>query len=514
GGVWTRTSGTGGVFNAGAGTFTPAVGATTSTFTYTLLGVAPCINATSLAAITINSQPDAGTDGATTICETSSATIDLFSLITGEQTGGIWTRTSGTGGVFNAGTGTFTPAIGATTSTFTYTLVGVAPCINATSLATITINSQPNAGTDGTTIVCETSSATIDLFSLITGEQTGGTWTRTSGTGGVFNAGTGTFTPAVGATTSTFNYTLVGVAPCINATSLATITINSQPNAGTDGATTICETSIAAIDLFSLITGEQTGGTWTRTSGTGGVFNAGAGTFTPAVGATTSTFTYTLVGVAPCITDISIATITVNTSPTIFTPSNYVVCDDSNNNDGFYCGFDLTSKINEITGGNPNIVVEFYETDTSTFPLPLNVDYCNIFPGTQILYIRAYTLGSPACYSTTTLNLIVNPLPLANPVITNYELCDYTTPGDNTEQFTLNTKTAEIANGQANVTVSYYASQGDATSQTNALPNLYSNTSNPQQIWINIRNNTTGCNTVSSFNLVVNPLPSVTVPDP
>jgi hypothetical protein len=44
------------------------------------------------------------------------------------------------------------------------------------------------------------------------------------------------------------------------------------------------------------------------------------------------------------------------------------------------------------------------------------------------------------------------------------------------------------------------------------LPNSHINTPNPQQIWINIRNNTTGCNTVSSFNLVVNPLPVVTVP--
>ncbi|MGL2964911.1 hypothetical protein ACSVH2_13895, partial [Flavobacterium sp. RSB2_4_14] len=316
GGVWTRTSGTGGVFNAGVGTFTPALGATTSTFAYTLVGVAPCITDTSLATINIIAQPIAGTDGATTFCETSIATIDLFGLITGEQTGGVWTRTSGTGGVFNAGVGTFTPAVGATTSTFTYTLIGVAPCITDTSLATINIIAQPIAGTDGAVTICETSVATIDLFSLIAGEQSGGTWTRTSGTGGVFNAGAGTFTPAVGATTSTFTYTLVGVAPCINASSIATITINPQPNAGTDGTTTVCETSSVTIDLFSLITGEQTGGIWTRTSGTGGVFNAGVGTFTPAVGATSSTFTYTLVGLAPCITDTSIATINIIVQPT------------------------------------------------------------------------------------------------------------------------------------------------------------------------------------------------------
>ncbi|MGL2967628.1 CUB protein, partial [Flavobacterium sp. XGLA_31] len=48
--------------------------------------------------------------------------------------------------------------------------------------------------------------------------------------------------------------------------------------------------------------------------------------------------------------------------------------------------------------------------------------------------------------------------------------------------------------------------------QTNALPNLYTNVTNPQQIWINIKNNATGCNSVSSFNLVVHPLPTLTTP--
>ncbi|NMH23726.1 hypothetical protein, partial [Flavobacterium solisilvae] len=37
---------------------------------------------------------------------------------------------------------------------------------------------------------------------------------------------------------------------------------------------------------------------------------------------------------------------------------------------------------------------------------------------------------------------------------------------------------------------------------------------NPQQIWINISDNVTGCNTVSSFNLVVNPLPLAVTPLP
>jgi len=329
GGVWTRSSGAGGTFNAAAGTFTPAAGATSSIFTYTVAGVAPCGNDTSLATITINPQPNAGTDGSVAVCDSSVTPIDLFSLITGEQAGGVWTRSSGAGGTFNAAGGTFTPAAGATSSTFTYTVAGVAPCGNDTSLATITINAQPNAGTDGSVTICDSSVTPIDLFSIITGEQAGGVWTRSSGGGGTFNAAAGTFTPAAGANSSTFTYTVAGVVPCGSDTSLATITINAQPNAGTDGSVTICDSSVTPIDLFSLITGEQAGGVWTRSSGAGGTFNGTAGTFTPAAGATSSTFTYTVAGVAPCGNDTSLATITINAQPNAGTDGSVAVCDSS-----------------------------------------------------------------------------------------------------------------------------------------------------------------------------------------
>jgi hypothetical protein len=43
--------------------------------------------------------------------------------------------------------------------------------------------------------------------------------------------------------------------------------VNNQPDAGTDGNTTVCS-SVSSIDLFSLITGEDTGGTWSRLTGT------------------------------------------------------------------------------------------------------------------------------------------------------------------------------------------------------------------------------------------------------
>ncbi len=520
GGVWTRTgSGTGGTFNAAAGTFIPALGATTSDFTYTITGTLPCAADSSVATITINAQPTAGTDGASTVCETSTTPIDLFSLITGEQAGGVWIRTlPGTGGTFNAAAGTFTPAVGATTSTFTYTVTGTVPCTTDSSTVIITINPQPTAGNDGSTTVCETSTTVINLFNLITGEQAGGVWTRTgSGTGGTFNAAAGTFTPALGATTSDFTYTVTGSLPCAADSSVATVTINAQPTAGADGASTVCETSATTIDLFSLITGEQAGGVWTRTlPGTGGIFNAAGGTFTTAIGATTSNFTYTVTGVAPCTTDTSIATVTIIAAPVINTPSDYVVCDDSLNNDGLFCAFNLTIKDAEITAA-PN-VVSYYETQTDAELGGITNQivglYCNIDNFDQEIFVRVVNPAAPTCYSITSFHLIVNPIPIPNGNIADYELCDYNAPV-NQETFNLGTMIPQITS-LPGVTVRFYDNLADAQNPTTAtpLPILYSNTSNPQQIWFNISDTVSGCNTTGSFNLVVNPLPIAVAPQP
>ncbi|UPT71683.1 MAG: fibronectin type III domain-containing protein [Flavobacterium sp. JAD_PAG50586_2] len=86
----------------------------------------------------------------------------------------------------------------------------------------------------------------------------------------------------------------------------------SLNNAGADGSTTVCDSSVAPISLSDLIISEQSGGTWTRVAGTGGTFNATNGTFTSAIGATTSTFVYTVNSNQACPSDTSVATIIIN----------------------------------------------------------------------------------------------------------------------------------------------------------------------------------------------------------
>ena len=415
GGTWTRLTGTGGTFVSATGIFTPASGTTTSTFQYSLIGTAPCSNDVSVATVNISAQPNAGSDGGISTCDNSGAAINLATLIIGEQAGGTWTRLTGTGGTFVAVTGTFTPAPGTTTSTFQYSVAGTAPCPNDLSIATVTIssgltasvsisasnnpicagtsvtfsatptnggtptyqwklnganvgtnsatyansslnngdiltcvmtsnlgcvsgspatsnqivmviNNPVNAGSDGGVLVCDNNTTIINLSNIITGEQAGGTWTRLTGTGGTFVAVTGTFTPAPGSTTSTFQYSLIGTTPCANDASVATVNINANPNAGNDGTTTVCGASTTPINLNNLITSEQTGGTWTRLTGAGGTFDAITGVFTPALGATNSTFQYNVTGVAPCANDVSIATVNFSNAQ----PASVIISADKN----------------------------------------------------------------------------------------------------------------------------------------------------------------------------------------
>ncbi|MFN8338883.1 MAG: hypothetical protein U0T36_07665 [Saprospiraceae bacterium] len=104
------------------------------------------------------------------------------------------------------------------------------------------------------------------------GKNTGGTWTRASWYRRYLQCYAGTFTPAAGATTSTFNY-MVGGSGCPVDNELVTINVTPQAIAGTGGSATDCAGTNNTISLSTLITGGQTGGTWTRLTGTGGVLS-------------------------------------------------------------------------------------------------------------------------------------------------------------------------------------------------------------------------------------------------
>ena len=117
------------------------------------------------------------------------------------------------------------------------------------------------------------------------------------------------------------------------------------------------------------------------------------------------------------------------------------------------------------------------------------------------------------CYKLTTLELIVNALPvLVQPA--PLELCDDNNPGDEMEAFMLEDATDEILNGQTGISLTYYETQADADANMNPISSPYTNTVNPQTIFVVATNDVTGCSvsTTATILLRVNPIPSPTAP--
>jgi len=480
----------------------------------------------------VNPLPTASISGTTTICSGNSTLISFTGTPNAVVTYTVGGNPAPTVTLDAAGAGSV--STGVLTTTTVYALVSVLnPTTNCSQTqsgsATVTVKSLPTASISGTTAVCQNGVSPQVTF---TGANGTAPYTFTYSINSVVQpaittiVGNSISVTASSATPGSFVYTLIsvqssGVPACSqNQSGSATITVNPLPTATISGSTATC---LNAPSPQLILTGSNGTAPYTFTYSINSVVqptvqSTGGNTAILTVPTTTAgTFTYDLISVQDASSTAcsqlqsGSAVVTVSTPPTINTPTPFVVCDDTLNNDGLYC-FDLTTKNPEISV-NPNVIITYHETvtDSQTGANPLPNPYCNILPGLQTVYVRAVDFSAPLCYSTTTLQLQINPLPVVSPV-PDYELCDYNNPGDGVEVFTLNSKDTEVANGQPGVTISYYDNPTDAANQTNALPNLYPNTSNPQQIWTNIENSVTGCNSVGTFNLVVNPLPMVTVP--
>ena len=259
---------------------------------------AGCIS--TVTSITINS-PITNFPSNTTIC--SGSTLPMLSSTFPNGVSGTWSPSTVSNVV--SGNYVFTPSASFSSCISPYTFV-------------VAVLLEPNAGTSGNIVVCENNTTPINLFDIITGEQPGGTWIRISGTGGVFNAAAGTFTPGPGATTTTISFTVTGTAPCVNDSSTATIEINAAPNpAALSGNQNVC------IGLTTTFSATVSGGTWTTSNPAIATVNALTGLVT-AVSPGTATISYTISGNGGCSNAVSTRTVSVN-----FSGNLVVFCDPS-----------------------------------------------------------------------------------------------------------------------------------------------------------------------------------------
>lgn len=185
----------------------------------------------------------------------------------------------------------------------------------------------------------------------------------------------------------------------------------------------------------------------------------------------------------------------------------FSLCDIDNDGVESFNLFNIaTVMINDI----PDVTINFYLSESDREQQVNALNPLTPFVPTenpQVIYLEVM---SPTCTEYDTIEFIINPITEFES-IGSVEYCD--TDQDGFTIIDLSSFDAQVLQGQDAFTVSYFAGEADADSNSNALPTFYQNTSNPQTIYARIRDNVTGCADVNSFIIEVIPAPDTSSPD-
>ncbi|MDA9310353.1 T9SS type B sorting domain-containing protein, partial [Flavobacteriaceae bacterium] len=208
---------------------------------------------------------------------------------------------------------------------------------------------------------------------------------------------------------------------------------------------------------------------------------------------------------------IFMSSLVVVPRPEIFEPLPLIYCDDDN--DGFGT-FILTDADEQVVGGNPagNLVVSYHVTlsDAINGVLPLVSPYDNEVPFDQIIYVRLFDIAS-GCYNTTILHLLVE----ERPAITDPQplvVCD--TDGDGIAVFNLTSAEPDMLQGLTGgpYVVSYFTDMAMTSAIVN--PFSFSNSVNPQTIYVSVSDTNNDCESFTTLELRVEIPPLLVNPTP
>ncbi|TDU39756.1 gliding motility-associated-like protein [Gelidibacter sediminis] len=316
GGIWSPA------LASGSGMFDPSQDAP-GNYTYTVTGDAPCGPASASVNVTVNPEAQPGTNGALVVCIDSSPE-DLFNSLGGTpQPGGTWSP------ALTSGTGVFDPSKDAA-GTYIYNVSGITPCGDATAFVTVTVNPLPNAGENGSLVICS-NDAPVDLFDSLEGTpEPGGTWSP------ALASGSGMFDPSQDAP-GNYTYTVTGDAPCGPVSASVSVSITPAPQPGTYGNLIICMES-APEDLFNSLGGSpQSGGIWSP------ALSSGTGIFDPTKDAE-GVYTYTVSGNGSCEPSSATVSVSIDKVPSAGTNGALDICTN-----------DLPVDLFESLSGTPDI---------------------------------------------------------------------------------------------------------------------------------------------------------------
>ncbi|NRD22715.1 T9SS type B sorting domain-containing protein [Winogradskyella litoriviva] len=205
----------------------------------------------------------------------------------------------------------------------------------------------------------------------------------------------------------------------------------------------------------------------------------------------------------------------VSEQPTANPIANDFVCDDIGN-DGEHI-FLLSYYDSQILNGQSQSKFEvFYfenNMDAQNNMNPLSNSYI-VSSSSQTIFAKIQNVNNPDCFEITTFELGVHYLPIANQP-EDILVCDDET-NDGIEAFDLSVQNSIILNGQSDMdnTITYHLTLTNAENNTNTISENYTNTENPQTIYVRLENNDySDCYTTTSFQIIVNEQPILEMQD-
>ena len=191
---------------------------------------------------------------------------------------------------------------------------------------------------------------------------------------------------------------------------------------------------------------------------------------------------------------------------------NYTECDDDYDGTAIFDFSNAHPQILGLFASSVNITVSYFESQSDALieinPIIDISNYQSSTPTTQEIWVRVDSNDLNGCLGLghhITLN--VNPIPVTT-ILDDLVAC-----GDTTAEFNLMDNTLAASGGVANVVITYHDSLFNAQNGINALVSQYN--SSPKTIYVRSENTTIpGCYSIMDFELLINPNPSISLPDP
>ncbi|WP_400080472.1 choice-of-anchor L domain-containing protein [Winogradskyella sp. R77965] len=194
------------------------------------------------------------------------------------------------------------------------------------------------------------------------------------------------------------------------------------------------------------------------------------------------------------------------------TIDDYIYCE--NETDGIG-EFIFETKDEEVLDEQTDKEVSYYLKASDATHKVNAIDKTSIYENIsnpQQIYVRVDNISDETCYTTSSFTIEVGTNPEYNEP-TDLFLCDDTTI-DGSITLDLSSKITEISDGISGIeNITFYTTEENARNSTNSIPLEFTNTANPQQIFVQIDNGTI-CNSITSFVINVVQTPAVNPIEP